>query len=229
MRSATILFVLIPLAPDALGQGFAGPQPREAGTRAPDLPLGLLAGFGPVDPGPFDGVSPLGPVLPTPLGLSSPNLGTAVLAARVFAPGQPIQIPGSADGTAVRMVVVPNSEGGQSTILYDPGTGSIVEYVQNLQVGTVIQGPDPGPGVGAIFQSGINSYGALAGYRNVTIDPATGTYLPFGGGIPAINNLTPSYDFRANAPMNFGGTPGTAAPGVGDAGSLQVGSPGGVP
>lgn len=213
-RGASVLVLLI--AGSGLGQALAPPQPREARF------VVRQERMGPGSPGTglsSDSVSTGGNPLPAPLGLGVE--GGGVMSARVFAPGMQVQIPESAAGTGARMLVLPNANGGQSAILYNPGTGAIVEYDQTLNVSRLGQGPRYGLPTTAIFQSGQGTQsGVGGGATNVTTNPLTGTFRGVDAGIPSINALTPSYNYRANAPGTFS----TPPPVFGNPGSVGAGT-----
>jgi hypothetical protein len=211
--------LLLMLASNSVGQALAPPQPAESRYRLPPARVGpAINATNPV----ADSVSTLGNPLPTPLGLGSP--GSGVYSANVFAPGMNVQIPQSAAGTGARMFVVPNNDGGQTAILYNPGTGAVVEYNQTMNVSRLGQGPRYGQTPVAYFDPGVGTQmGIFGGPINVTTDPATGGFIGMNAGIPAINAARPLYNYKANAPQNFGSVPGAIGAGGGFGASAGAG------
>lgn len=207
MKRLLACILALGFAEPCLAQAFAPAQPRASRFDPTKIRIAPNVGMMNDAGGSANSLTSTGfPVL-YPNGLRGNGAGT--MAASVLIGGANVQIPESAAGTGARMLVVPNATGGQSAILYNPLNGSIVEYQQVLQVDLTDRfRQNAGYSPYSVYNAGQGtSAGVNAGPTNVTINAAGTGFIGVDSGIPAINNLHPSYDYKSNPVVTPGGLP----------------------
>jgi hypothetical protein len=132
-----------------------------------------------------------------------PDLDLIPRGSRVLLPGGQVMIPDSPSNTRYNLYTFNTPVGGRTSILYDTWTGNAVAYDLSTSVGNEYRlkslGPES-PGLAITTLPGSGSFSAGTANPSLglgTFNSGLAGSLP---GLPAINPVTPSYDYQLNAP-----------------------------
>ncbi len=214
MRYPLAIIIGVFLASPAWSQSFAPAQVRT-----------LSPSSGSAEARVMPGLASLAMPTPAPFGLSGVTTPRQGFSGSVLLPGGQVVLPGSpGTPTTSRLYTIFGNDGSRSAIYYNPATGDTIGYDLSTSVGRFPRPYDGPSTAGLATEAGTGSFSGLTTNPSVTRLPSSG--------IPAINNLTPSFNYRAN-PYGYIGpptVPSGTTPGFGSSPSLPtapstIGSP----